>query len=239
MKIRRFREWNTFEKVHFICLFIILSIFILSNIGRIFYIKNMKENIRYYEVIDAECFDKDTNVEHIFVYGKLSAENSILYNEKEYIMIRNINVQYDWDEKPDAFETKNGVLYEKEILDDRYHNTSYTTKYATNITFGNMEISENDLSKFNPYIIDKNWNDIEDRLEFVSALNSEQDFIMYIDSVEYGSINGIQVYQNMNEAREDLIPGFWTFFLLSILVGTVIELLSIMINFMIIEMCSI
>ncbi len=232
---KKFKNTESYSKAHIICIIIILFSLVLINVGKYAKIQNKKENVENYEVIDAENFDIDTNADNVFICGNLSSEEPIIYNGKEYIMVRNIFVQYDWDEKPNSFETNNGILYENDILDNRNYNVSYDTEYGNNIFFGNMKISEDNLSLFKPYIIEKTWDDNNDKQEFVSVLNSEQNFVIYVQSVEHGSINGIQVYQNINEAREDLTPSFIFFMVMSFLVALLIYLLCIMI----IGLCSI
>lgn len=230
-----FKERDCYEKAHLICIVLILFAWVLFIVWRISYVQNTQKEIKKYEVIDAEHFDRDTNVEHLFLYGNFSVEKPVVYNHKDYAMIRHITVQYDWNEDPHTFPTKNGILYEKDILENCNYNSFYDTEYGENITFGNLNISEEELGMFKPYVVDSSWDDINHQQKFVSVLNTEQNYIVYIDSIEYGSMNGISIYQNMAEAREDLTPSLWGAIFLSFLVALVIYLICIFI----IGMCAI
>lgn len=224
-----FKDRDSHDKVHLIGVILILIAWTCFIVLRVAYIENIKKEIKNYEVISAEHFDADSNVQHLFVYGKLSTEKPIKYDGKDYALVRYITVKYDWDEEPHTFTTENGILYENDILENQNYNSFYDTHYGEDVSFGNLKLSDKELFAFRPYVIDSSWNDQTDEQKFVSVLNTNQNFIVYIDSVEYGSMSNIFVYQNMEEAREDLVPSLIGTILISLLVAVLIYLLFLMI----------
>lgn len=119
---KRFRELADYKKVHRIGLTILLFVLILYNIATYFYISNKKNIINSCQKIEAESFDVETSIKNIFVYGKVTCNNPVKYKEKDYAMIRNICIKYDWNKEPYHFIQNNGILYEKTILGERVGN---------------------------------------------------------------------------------------------------------------------
>lgn len=214
---KKIKKISLARKVHHIGLAIFLFILILCNTGRYFYVQNKKELISHYEAIRSEDFDIDSNIENVFVYGNITCNEPIVYKNTDYAMVRNISIKYNCLDEPHNFEIKNGILYEKDILENDFNlNLSYTTEFGKGIKLGNMEITENIIGSFLPYIIDYNWNNDSYEQNFVSVININQNYVFYMESVEYGFVNGIQVFPDIQTAKEELIPSFWGFLGVSI-----------------------
>lgn len=174
-----------------------------------------KKNVSNYIVIDADTFNYNANIEHIFLKGKFVCNEPVTFKDKEYAFIRHTHYDYFRSTDVENFDYS-GTIWEEDLLTDVEAATSYDLDIGTNFQFGNLKLTNNDLNIFKPYVILQ--QTISNKQDIYSVIDKEFEGIIYIDSVKNGTINDIEYYRNLDEAINGVSKDYTIFIFLDFII---------------------